>query len=71
MRSLISVSLANEGMTMLGVTHETGFACRVADRIVVMDAGQFVEEETPEASFTVSRSERAKVFLAQFIHRSR
>jgi ABC-type polar amino acid transport system ATPase subunit len=62
------VTLANEGMTMLCVTHEMGFARKVADRIVFMDAGQIVEENTPEAFFSAPKSQRAKDFLAQIIH---
>ena len=62
------IALANEGMTMLCVTHEMGFARKVADRIVFMDAGRIVEENTPDAFFSTPKSERAKDFLAQIIH---
>lgn len=59
------VSLASEGMTMLCVTHEMGFAREVADRVVFMDRGEIVETNTPHQFFTNSRSERARQFLAQ------
>ena len=62
------VTLAEEGMTMLCVTHEMGFARKVADRIVFMDAGRIVEQNTPEAFFSAPQSDRAKDFLAQIIH---
>ena len=56
--------LASEGMTMLIVTHEMGFARSVADRIIFMDGGRIVEESDPEAFFTWPRSERAQDFLS-------
>ncbi|WP_352923509.1 amino acid ABC transporter ATP-binding protein [Mesorhizobium sp. M1182] len=61
------VSLAGEGMTMLCVTHEMGFAREVADRVVFMDRGEIVEINTPHQFFTNSRSERARQFLAQIL----
>ena len=62
------VSLANEGMTMLCVTHEMGFARQVADRVVFMDAGQIVEMNTPEAFFSNPQHERTRLFLGQILH---
>ena len=56
--------LATDGMTMLIVTHEMGFARNVADRIIFMDEGRSVEESEPEAFFTHPRSERARSFLS-------
>ena len=61
------VTLANEGMTMLCVTHEMGFARKVADRIVFMDLGQIVEEAKP-AEFLQPKSDRAREFLKLIIH---
>lgn len=61
------VSLATEGMTMLCVTHEMGFAREVADRVVFMDGGQIIESNTPDEFFGQPRSERAKQFLAQIL----
>lgn len=61
------VSLAGEGMTMLCVTHEMGFAREVADRVVFMDSGEIVETDTPHQFFTNPRSERARQFLAQIL----
>ena len=63
----VMTDLAAEGMTMLVVTHEMGFARRVADRVVFMDDGQIVEENTPEAFFTAPKHERARVFLSQIL----
>jgi general L-amino acid transport system ATP-binding protein len=62
------VSLASEGMTMVCVTHEMGFARQVADRVVFMDAGRIVEVETPAAFFDSPQHERAKQFLSQILH---
>ena len=59
------VSLANEGMTMLCVTHEMGFARQVADRVVFMDAGQVVEMNTPNEFFANPQHERTRLFLGQ------
>ncbi|MER9136183.1 amino acid ABC transporter ATP-binding protein [Mesorhizobium sp. M0830] len=61
------VSLAGEGMTMLCVTHEMGFAREVADRVVFMDRGEIVEANTPHQFFTNPWSERARQFLAQIL----
>ena len=60
--------LATEGYTILAVTHEMGFARTVADRIIFMDAGQIVEENTPEKFFTSPDNERTRLFLNQILH---
>ncbi|MDH2398677.1 amino acid ABC transporter ATP-binding protein [Bradyrhizobium sp. SSUT18] len=60
--------LAEEGMTMLCVTHEMGFAREVADRIVFMNEGKIVEQAAPEEFFHHPKSERARTFLDQIIH---
>jgi general L-amino acid transport system ATP-binding protein len=62
------VSLADEGMTMLCVTHEMRFARRVANRIVFMDAGRIVEAGTPGTFFTAPTHERTRAFLQQVLH---
>ena len=62
------VALANDGMTMLCVTHEMNFARQVADRVIFMDAGEIVESNTPEAFFSNPRHERTKLFLGQILH---
>jgi general L-amino acid transport system ATP-binding protein len=62
------VSLAEEGMTMLCVTHEMGFARQVANRVIFMDAGQIVEVNEPNAFFTDPQHERTKRFLSQILH---
>ncbi|MPY65624.1 amino acid ABC transporter ATP-binding protein [Deinococcus sp. SDU3-2] len=59
--------LARSGMTMLVVTHEMGFAREVADRILFFDAGQIVEDTTPEAFYTNPQHERARVFLSKIL----
>ena len=63
----VMVGLARDGMTMLVVTHEMGFARRAAHRVVFMDAGQIVEEAEPETFFTAPTSERARDFLAKIL----
>jgi general L-amino acid transport system ATP-binding protein len=63
----VMVELAGEGMTMLCVTHEMGFAKKVADRVIFMDAGQIVEENEPQAFFNNPQSERTKLFLSQVL----
>jgi glutamate transport system ATP-binding protein len=63
----VMVGLAKEGMTMVVVTHEMGFARKAADRVVFMADGQIVEVGTPEEFFTNPRSERAQTFLAQIL----
>jgi general L-amino acid transport system ATP-binding protein len=62
------VSLAEEGMTMLCVTHEMGFARMVANRVIFMDQGQIVEQNTPTEFFDHPRHERTKLFLSQILH---
>ena len=62
------VGLAEEGMTMLCVTHEMGFARKVANRVIFMDAGQIVEQNTPAEFFDHPRHERTKLFLSQILH---
>ncbi|EXJ12402.1 MULTISPECIES: amino acid ABC transporter ATP-binding protein [Nitrincola] len=63
----VMVELAGEGMTMLCVTHEMGFAKKVADRVIFMDAGQIIEENDPESFFNNPQSERTKLFLSQVL----
>jgi general L-amino acid transport system ATP-binding protein len=62
------VHLAEEGMTMLCVTHEMGFARQVANRVIFMDQGQIVEANAPEAFFSNPQHERTKLFLSQILH---
>jgi general L-amino acid transport system ATP-binding protein len=65
----VMVRLAEEsGMTMLCVTHEMGFARKVADRVIFMDKGEIIEENTPEAFFDNPQNERTKLFLSQILH---
>ncbi|WP_257275474.1 amino acid ABC transporter ATP-binding protein [Endozoicomonas sp. SESOKO4] len=64
----VMIELANEGMTMLCVTHEMGFAKTVADRMIFMDQGQIVEEATPEVFFNNPKSERSRAFLGQILN---
>lgn len=59
--------LAQEGMTMICVTHEMGFARRVADRVIFMDHGEIVEQAPPERFFTSPQSERTRLFLGQIL----
>ena len=63
----VMIELAREDKTMVCVTHEMGFAQKVADRIIFMDAGQIVEENTPEAFFQNPESNRLKLFLEQIL----
>ncbi len=67
----VMVELAREGMTMLVVSHEMGFAREVASRMVFMDAGQIVEINTPEEFFTHPQHERTRLFLGQILGSSR
>ncbi|HUG62317.1 MAG TPA: amino acid ABC transporter ATP-binding protein [Methylomirabilota bacterium] len=60
--------LAADGMTMICVTHEMGFARQVADRVIFMDQGQIVEQNEPEAFFSNPQHERTKLFLSQILH---
>jgi general L-amino acid transport system ATP-binding protein len=62
------VQLALDGMTMLVVTHEMGFARQVANRVVFMDAGQIIEANAPEEFFAHPQHERTKLFLSQILH---
>ena len=63
------IMLAREGMTMLCVTHEMGFARAVADRVIFMDRGEIVEQNTPDAFFDAPQNERTKQFLSQILDR--
>jgi glutamate/aspartate transport system ATP-binding protein len=63
----VMTDLAREGMTMMVVSHEMGFARRVADRIVFMDSGEIVETKTPQDFFTAPDSERARAFLSKIL----
>jgi general L-amino acid transport system ATP-binding protein len=63
----VMVGLAKEGITMICVTHEMGFAKKVADRIVFMDEGQIVEENEPDSFFNNPESDRLKLFLDQIL----
>ena len=63
----VMVGLAEDGMTMLCVTHEMGFAQAVAHRVIFMDQGQIVEQNTPREFFNNPRSERTKLFLSQIL----
>ena len=62
------VGLAEEGMTMLCVTHEMGFARQVANRVIFMDYGQIIEMNEPNAFFSNPQHERTKLFLSQILH---
>lgn len=62
------VTLAQEGMTMICVTHEMGFARQVANRVIFMDQGQIIEANTPEVFFKNPQHERTKLFLSQILH---
>ena len=61
------VGLARDGMTMLCVTHEMGFARQVADRVVFMDAGEIVEANSPADFFAHPQHERTRLFLSQIL----
>ena len=61
------VELAEDGMTMICVTHEMGFARKVADRVIFMDEGQVIEQNEPEAFFNSPKSDRTKLFLSQIL----
>ncbi|MBP2227525.1 general L-amino acid transport system ATP-binding protein [Azospirillum agricola] len=64
----VMIGLAEDGMTMLCVTHEMGFAKSVADRVIFMDRGEIVEQDTPDRFFTNPKSERTKLFLSQILN---
>lgn len=63
----VTVELAAQGMTMVCVTHEMGFARQVADRVVFMADGEIIEQAKPETFFERPRTERASLFLSQLI----
>jgi general L-amino acid transport system ATP-binding protein len=63
----VMVELAETGMTMICVTHEMGFARKVANRVIFMDEGQIVEQNEPEAFFNHPKSERTQLFLSQVL----
>jgi general L-amino acid transport system ATP-binding protein len=62
------VELAHEGMTMLCVTHEMGFARQAANRVIFMDYGQIIEMNSPKEFFSNPQHERTKLFLSQILH---
>jgi ABC-type polar amino acid transport system ATPase subunit len=62
------VALALDGMTMIVVTHEMGFARQVADRVVFMDRGEIIEEAAPADFFAQPRNERTRAFLGRLLH---
>jgi general L-amino acid transport system ATP-binding protein len=65
----VMVTLAEEsGMTMICVTHEMGFARKVADRVIFMDRGEIIEENKPDQFFDNPQNERTKLFLSQILH---
>jgi general L-amino acid transport system ATP-binding protein len=61
------IELAHEGMTMLCVTHEMGFAKTVANRVIFMDEGQIIEEKEPIDFFNNPQNDRTKLFLSQIL----
>ncbi|GGW41676.1 arginine ABC transporter ATP-binding protein [Gemmobacter lanyuensis] len=63
----VMVTLAQEGMTMVCVTHEMGFARKVADRVIFMDKGEIIEEAPPEEFFGQPKSDRTRLFLSQVL----
>jgi general L-amino acid transport system ATP-binding protein len=65
----VMVNLAQEsGMTMLCVTHEMGFARKVANRVIFMDRGEIIEQNSPDEFFDHPQNERTKLFLSQILH---
>jgi len=66
----VMVDLAKEGMTMLVVTHEMGFAKQVADRVIFMDGGEIIEQNEPNEFFDNPQSDRTKLFLSQILGHS-
>jgi general L-amino acid transport system ATP-binding protein len=64
----VMISLAEEGMTMICVTHEMGFARQVANRVIFMDQGQIIEQNDPENFFSNPQHERTQLFLSQILH---
>jgi ABC-type polar amino acid transport system ATPase subunit len=63
----VMTDLAKEGMTMMCVTHEMGFARRVAHRVIFMDEGQVIEQNAPEPFFAAPKSDRTKQFLSKIL----
>ncbi len=63
----VMTDLAREGMTMVVVTHEMGFAKKVSHRIIFMDNGQVIEEGTPESFFAQPKNERTRIFLSKIL----
>jgi general L-amino acid transport system ATP-binding protein len=63
----VMIGLAESGMTMLCVTHEMGFARKVANRVIFMDGGEIIEQNEPEEFFNNPQSERTKLFLSQIL----
>ena len=64
----VMIELAGDGMTMLVVTHEMGFARKVANRVIFMDEGEIIEENNPETFFNKPRNDRTKLFLSQILN---
>ena len=62
------IELAQDGMTMLVVTHEMGFARKVANRVIFMDEGEIIEENDPEMFFNKPQNDRTKLFLSQILN---
>ena len=63
----VMIDLAQTWMTMICVSHEMGFARKVADRVIFMDGGEIIEENDPESFFTNPQSERSQLFLSQIL----
>ena len=63
----VMIELAEDGMTMLVVTHEMGFARKVANRVIFMDGGEIIEENDPESFFNQPQNDRTKLFLSQIL----
>jgi general L-amino acid transport system ATP-binding protein len=64
----VMIELAGDGMTMLVVTHEMGFARKVANRVIFMDGGEIIEENDPETFFNKPKNDRTKLFLSQILN---
>jgi general L-amino acid transport system ATP-binding protein len=64
----VMIELAGDGMTMLVVTHEMGFARKVANRVIFMDEGEIIEENDPETFFNKPKNDRTKLFLSQILN---
>jgi ABC-type polar amino acid transport system ATPase subunit len=64
----VMLALVKDGMTMLVVSHEMGFARAAADEMIFMDEGKIVERTTPDLLFSNPREERTKLFLSQILH---